>query len=95
MPARIKARKALNINILLDRYTDSADMRHWVLGQLIGRQVLRTGQLTQAEYAAFRGMAYPNWDQVTDYRDWTVSADFIDRVVQLAADYRQRIGGGE
>ena len=79
------------LNKLMGKFSDSRDMRLWLVNHLLrhGRTITSTSELTVLEWRQIRDRAYPNWEA----DDWTVGDAFIVHMHTLAQEYKENALG--
>jgi hypothetical protein len=77
------------LNSLIGKVATHRDMRLWIVGKLIGREIESTKDMTVSEWQQVRDEAYPNW--VDD--DWEACDDFMDKLNSLKREYERDVMG--
>jgi len=79
------------LNRLMGQFSDSRDMRLWMINHLLIRHddITSTSDLTVLEWRRIRDRAYPDWGS----DDWTVGDAFVIHMHTLACEYKENVLG--
>jgi len=74
---------------LFGKYTNERSCRLWLIGKIIGREIITTADITLSEWRKIRNEAYPNWGA----NDWETSDGWNRKCRELVDEYETEIIG--